>query len=94
MITTKTPLKSFFKIVFSYARPRRNSDWIYSNKAEEMSHARKGRVYVCSHTGSDSYNCTIRMHKTLEGAHLVLSQRPSDTAKLLHSLATKMRYSE
>lgn len=65
MIIPQSNSKFFFKMAFSYARLKRSSEWIYSNKGEEMTHARKGKIYVCSHTGSDFYNCTIRMQKTL-----------------------------
>lgn len=84
----------FSKLVFAFARGRRNSDWIYSNKAEEMSHAHKGKVFICSHPGNDSYNCTMRMHKTLELSHIVLSHQPVHTAKLLQSIAVKQRFTE
>jgi hypothetical protein len=86
--------RPFWRLAFSFARARRNSEWVYSNKADEMSHAKKGRVYISSLPGLDSYNCTMRMHKTLQEAHIVMAQQPGDTAKLLQAIASKQRFTE
>ena len=89
---TQTLKKSFWKVTFAFARVKRNSEWVYSNKADEMNHAKKGKVFVCNHPGDDSYNFTLRMHKTLELSHMVLSQLPIDSAKLLQAIAQKQRF--
>ncbi len=86
--------RSFCRLSFSFTRARRNSEWVYSNKADEMSHAKKGKVYISSLPGLDSYNCTMRMHKTLQEAHIVMAQQPVDTVKLLQAITSKQRFTE
>lgn len=80
--------RSTFRILYPFSR-RKSSDWIYSNKAEEMSHARKGQIFIGSHTGSDTYDCTLRMHQALTLSHIVLSSTPKGSIALLTSLGKK-----
>lgn len=91
---TQSLLRPFWRLSFSFARTRRSSEWVYSNKADEMSHAKKGRIYISSLPGMDSYNCTMRMHKTLEESHIVMAEQPVETAKLLQAIAIKKRIIE
>lgn len=59
-----------------------------------MSHAKKGRVYISSLPGLDSYNYTMRIHKALEEAHIVMAEQAVEAAKLLQAIASKQRIIE
>lgn len=63
-------------LIFAFARERRKSEWVYSNKADEMSQIHKGRIFICSHFGNDAYNYTLRMLKAFELSHIVLAYNP------------------
>jgi hypothetical protein len=78
----------------SLARVRPHSQWIYSSRSEEMVHANPGRIYVCSKTTQDPHSCTLRIHRALQGAHLVLAHHPHSTLSLLTALANKRPLAE
>lgn len=76
----------------AFARAKRHSQWIYSSKSEEMTETHKGRIFVCSHTGNDTYNCTLRMHKAFELGHIIFAFNPIEVSKLMKTLSKKDRF--
>jgi hypothetical protein len=52
-------LSLLFSLRAGLARARRNSEWIYSSKSEEMSHIHKGRIFVSTAPAFDAYDCTL-----------------------------------
>jgi len=59
-----------------------------------MSQIHKGRIFICSDTGKDTYNCTLRMHKAFELGFLVLAHNPIEVSKLLKTISKKDRFVE
>lgn len=72
MIITRINLSELFSKIRYYSSIKQNSQWIYSSQSEQMIHGRHGYITLAAipHNHKDT---TLRLHKSLKNAHIILS---------------------
>ena len=72
MIVTRIKLSQLFLVARCCFSVKKDSQWIYSSESEEMVHGQPGYITLAAipHNPKDT---TLRLHKAILNAHLVLS---------------------
>ncbi len=86
---SSTSVLPFFRTAIAlFSRRKRDSQWIYSSKSEEMTHANPGLITI-SILPSHPFDSTLRLHRAIQKAHIILASNKTSAQQFLKKLGEK-----